>query len=31
MDLDILKQVKKRLEGILIENKSFAKLIPAQD
>ncbi len=30
-DLDVLHKVKKRLTGVLIENKSFTKLIPAQD
>lgn len=31
VDMDTLQQVKGRLDGVLIENKSFAKLIPAQD
>ncbi len=31
VDLDVLHKVKERLAGVLIENKSFAKLIPAQD
>ncbi|AMJ41006.1 DNA adenine methylase [Anaerotignum propionicum] len=31
VDLDVLHKVKKRLDGVLIENKSFAKLIPSQD
>ncbi|WMI81615.1 DNA adenine methylase [Anaerotignum sp. MB30-C6] len=31
VDLDVLHQVKERLSGVLIENKSFAKLIPAKD
>lgn len=30
-DLDVLHKVKKRLAGVLIENKSFTKLIPSQD
>jgi len=31
IDMDALLQVKRRLDGVLIENKSFAKLITAQD
>lgn len=31
VDLNVLHQVKERLDGVLIENKSFKKLIPAQD
>ncbi len=31
VDMEALQKVKSRLDGVLIENKSFAKLIPAQD
>ena len=31
VDLDVLQRVKSRLDGVLIENKTFAKLIPSQD
>lgn len=31
IDMDALLQVKRRLDGVLIENKSFPKLITAQD